>query len=102
MSDDDTPHFATPVHGAGVGITVFDVTADPVIVLTYHLEGEVTIHLSMTADELEATIPPIIGAVIRARVLTEMITLYPERRDEIIQNILFRWTDGEMGESDGS
>jgi hypothetical protein len=43
------------------------------------------------------------GGCIRARVIQEMITIYPEKRDEIIKNIMFRWTGTIVeDESDGT
>lgn len=94
----DFPELVPHAMAASIGITFFPESADPVIVLTYHLDDGGVLRIGMSADEMESMIPTQLGAIVRARVITEMITLYPEKRDEILQNILFRWT-GELGEA---
>ena len=101
----DTPENGAPddfiakVMGANIGISFFEGEPDPVIVLTFHpVEGQ-DVSVAMTPDNLEGLMPQFIGACIRARTVVEMITTYPEKRDEIIQNLMFRWT-GTIVEGD--
>ena len=99
MTDEEEFEVVPHATGAVIGITFFPETPDPVLVITFHVGDEEgapsTLRVGMSADELESMIPTMLGAVVRARVITEMTTVYPEKRDEILQNLLFRWTDGE-------
>lgn len=80
---------------------------EPVIVLSWHpVDGE-DLHVAITPEDLETCLPAFIGGCIRARVVQELVTIYPERRDELIKNIMFRWTgtiveDGDDGGSSTS
>lgn len=101
---EDTPEdapeqYIAKVAGANIGISFFEGEPDPVIVLTLHpVEGK-DISVALTPDHLEGMMPQFIGACIRARTVVELITTYPEKRDEIIQNLMFRWT-GTIVEDD--
>ena len=51
---------------------------------------------------LQGVIPEIIESVIRAKTVTEMFTIWPEQKDEIVKNLMFRWTGQVTGdETDG-
>lgn len=97
---DETPEeYIAKVIGANIGISFFEGEPDPVIVLTFHPVDGQDVAVAMTPDNLEGLMPQFIGACIRARTVVEMITTYPEKRDEIIQNLMFRWT-GTIVEGD--
>ena len=89
----DTPEeFIPKVSGCNVGISFFEGELEPVVVLTFRpVEGE-DISVALSAEDLEGMLPVVIGACIRTRTVTEMVTIYPEQREEIIQNLMFRWT----------
>jgi hypothetical protein len=78
--------------GANFGISFFEGHRDPVVVLTFPVQGTNPVQVGMTAEDLESILPIMVGAVIRSRVVTEMITTYPEQREEIVKNLMFRWT----------
>ena len=98
---DADSEFVPKATGINIGITFFEETTDPIVVLTYSLATGGTIHVGMDGVDLESVIPIIVGAVVRARTITEMITLYPDKRDEIIRNIMFRWTGVIEGDEEG-
>ena len=111
MSDDE--HVMVP-HVAGLNIGIYFPGGDPMLVLNAVLpveaiemqlaylrpDGLVVVPLAIAAHELQKFIPEIIESVLRARTITEMITTWPENREEIMKNIAFRWT-GQMVEDDG-
>lgn len=110
------------VLGVNMAISFFDETQDPVLVLNcilqedaltsqlaHHggVEGQCVVPLAFAPEHLKDLVGQIVEGTIRANVLREMVTIWPEQRDEIIQNLLFRWTatlepgqDGGDGESE--
>jgi hypothetical protein len=40
--------------------------------------------------------------MMRAAVIREMTTIFPEQRDTILENLLFRWSGGPDGADDPS
>jgi hypothetical protein len=98
----DTPDdFIAKVTGCLVGISFFEGELEPVIVLTWHpMEGD-DISVAISPEHLEGMMPEFIGACIRARTVAEMTTTYPEKRDEIIQNLMFRWTGTIVEDTNG-
>jgi len=78
--------------GANFGISVFEGHVDPVVVLAFPVEGGNPVQVAMFPDALESLVPLMVAACIRARVVNEMITTFPEQRDDILKNIMFRWT----------
>ena len=112
MADDEVAMIPRVV-GMNLGISFFEETADPVLVLNaiipdhamgeqlaHHagVEGQCVVPLAFTAGDLKALIPQIVEGVIRCQTVIEMLTTWPEKRDEIIKNQTFRWT-GEVPES---
>jgi len=99
---DDTPDELIPkVFGCGLGISFFEGELEPVIVLSFHaVEGQ-DISVALSPEHLEGMLPEFIGACIRARTVAEMTTTYPEKRDEIIQNLMFRWTGTIVEDTNG-
>lgn len=102
------------VLGVNIGINFFAESQDPVLVLNCIIvepeedqplshfagvEGQRVVPLAFTPTELKALIPQIIEGVIRASTVVEMLTTWPEQRDEIIRNLLFRWA-GHVSEDD--
>ena len=119
MADDEVAMIPRVV-GLNLGISFFAESQDPVLVLNailpvdamdsqlaHHggVEGQCVVPLAFMADDLQGLLPEITEGVIRCRTVIEMITLYPDKRDEIIKNLMFRWTgnlpEGE-DEGDGS
>lgn len=100
-----------------LGINFFDEAADPVLVmnfailepedgmeprLSYHagVEGQRVVPLAFTAADISAVLPGLIEGVTRINTIVELLTTWPEKRDEIIRNLLFRW-GGHIGQDDG-
>ena len=96
MSED----FIAKVTGCNIGISFFEGEPEPVIVLGWQpFEGE-PIQVAISPEDLEAAMMPFLGACIRARVVQEMVTIYPEQREEIIKNIMFRWAGAIVEETE--
>lgn len=96
MSDDFIPR----AMGASVTLAFFEGQLEPVIILNFHHtdeEGNPTpdSQIAIHGDDMEASMPTLIAGVVRARTMAEMLTMYPEKRDEIVANLMFRWT-GEI------
>ena len=91
---DEVPEeFIAKVLGCNIAISFFEGELEPVIVLAFHrLDEGPDIQVAISPEHLEGVMPEFIGACIRARTVAEMTTTYPEKRDEIIQNLMFRWT----------
>lgn len=114
MPDDETT-FIPRVLGVHLGINFFDESQDPVIIfnamLPADMDGElahatespdvVVLPLAFTPGDLQALIPQIVESVIRSRTIMEMLTTWPEHREEILQNLVFRWT-GQLEKEDGN
>lgn len=98
MSDE----FIAKITGCNISISFFEGEPEPVIVLTWHPLDSDDILMAISPENLEAMLPAITGAMIRARVVAEMTTIYPEKREEILQNIMFRWAGQIVEEDDGS
>jgi hypothetical protein len=99
--DDAPDEYIAKVIGCNIGISFFEGELEPVIVLVLHpVEGQ-DIQVALAPDHLEGMLPEFIGACIRARVVAEMVTIYPEQRDEIIQNLMFRWTGTIVEDTNG-
>jgi hypothetical protein len=95
--------FIPRVTGANIGISFFDGELEPVIILTFFPVDGPPVNLAISPQDLEGCIPPFMGGCIRARVIQEMVTIYPEKREEILKNIMFRWTGTIVeDESDGT
>jgi hypothetical protein len=119
MADDEVAMIPR-VLGMNLGISFFEETQDPVLVLNavipvdaigeqlaHHagVEGQCVVPLAFTAQDLQDLIPQIIEGVIRCKTVIEMLTTWPEQRDEIIKNLTFRWTGGvpeSQDEGDGA
>lgn len=86
----------------GVNIAInLDEADDPYLLWQLHEEDGETIEAMFSADEVMGMFPYIIESLVRTRTLVEMMTLWPDRRKEIVQNALFRWAgvieDGDDG-----
>jgi hypothetical protein len=106
--------FIPRVLGLTHGISIFEESQDPVVVVSLLLPNDVDVEnlvyrtsdgmamvlpVAFTPSDLQMFVPEMIESVIRARTLTELLTTWPERRDEIIANVHFRWT-GEVPPSE--
>jgi len=105
------------VLGVNIGISFFEESTDPVIVINAVLSGDMlekqlahfggvegtcVVPLAFDPTALQGVIPEIIESVIRAKTVTEMFTIWPEQKDEIVKNLVFRWTGQVTGdETDG-
>ena len=78
--------------GTNFGISVFEGHVDPVVVVSFMVENGDPVQVAMLPGDLESLVPLLVSACIRARVVNEMITTFPEQRGEILKNIVFRWT----------
>jgi hypothetical protein len=98
----DVPEdFIAKVVGCGIGISFFEGELEPVITISWQpIEGN-PIQIAISPEHLEGMLPEFIGACIRARTVAEMTTTYPEKRDEIIQNLMFRWTGTIVEDTNG-
>jgi hypothetical protein len=95
--------FIPKVSGANIGISFFEGELEPVIVLTFHPVDGPPVNVAISPQDLESCMPAFIGAAIRARTVQELVTIYPEKREEMIKNIMFRWTGTIVGdEEDGT
>ena len=88
---DNNDEFISRAEGCNVVITFFEGEPDPVLVLGWRIVEGPDIKVAFLPDDLEQMLPVIIGAVIRARTVMEVTTIYPERREEIVKNLMFRW-----------
>lgn len=101
------------VLGVNLGVNFFGESQDPVVVFNAILPAEVlgeqlafhggvpdqcVVPLAFAPEDLQALVPQIVDSVIRSRSIMEMLTIWPDHRDEIIRNILFRWTGQITGE----
>jgi hypothetical protein len=108
------------VLGVNLNINFFGEMKDPALVmniiisddflgdvLAHHagVEGQAVIPLAFIPDQLQQLIPAVIEGVLRARTVQEMVTTWPDQRDSIMENLLFRWTTTldpvEQGGDDG-
>ena len=98
MTDDSesVEVFVPVIQGVRMGVTFFGDAPEPVIVMQMSAkdaDGEpMTFIGAFHPVNLEALIPEIVEAVIRARTIMEMVTTWPEQREEILKNLAFRWT----------
>ena len=98
---DHNDEFIAKVIGCTLGISFFEGEPDPMVIVTLHpVEGS-DLSVALAPDHLEGLMPQFIGACIRARTVMEMVTTYPEKRDEILQNLMFRWTGTIVEGEDG-
>jgi hypothetical protein len=69
------------------------------------LRDKLVVPLAFIPDQLQQLIPAVIEGVLRARTVQEMVTTWPDQRDSIMENLLFRWTTTldpeEQGGDDG-
>lgn len=95
------------VQAVNLNINFFGETQDPILVmncivsddflgqlLAHHagVEGQAVIPLAFAPADLQQLIPQIIEGTVRARTIHEMVTTWPEQRDQIVENLFFRWT----------
>lgn len=98
MTDDSesVEVFVPVIQGMHMGVTFFEGSSEPLIVVQMganDADGEpMTFIGAFNPFNLEALIPEIVEAVIRARTIMEMVTTWPEQREEILKNLAFRWT----------
>jgi hypothetical protein len=114
---DDEIAFIPRVIGANLGINFFAPDSDPVLVMNCIIfepetpeqeqlshfagvEGQRVVPLAFHPADLEHMIDQIIEGLIRVRVVIEMTTTWPDKRDEIIRNLLFRWA-GHVSDDEG-
>lgn len=100
MSDNNDDYIPRAA-GCNVAISFFEGEPDPVLVLGWRtVDDKPDVQVAFLPDDLEQMLPVIIGAVIRARTVMEVTTIYPEQREEIVKNLMFRWA-GVIVEEEG-
>lgn len=67
---------------------------EPLLGLVFMGEDLEVTEIVLTEMEAHAVLVVIDEAQHRAAVLREMITMFPEQRDSILENLMFRWTGG--------
>lgn len=77
------------------------VNDEPLIKMVF-LGGEEASAVIMTMDETAAVMSIVGETMMRAAVIREMTTIFPEQRDTILENLLFRWSGGPDGAADPS
>lgn len=89
---------------AGLNIAVnLDDDDEPYLILAFQdAFGNSTEDIALTPQDMEGMIPYIVESLVRSRTILEMVTLWPEQRREIIQNVLFRWAGVIEEDPDGS
>jgi monoamine oxidase len=72
------------------------VNGEPLVKLVFMGDDDATA-IVLTMDEC-ASIMSVVGeTMMRAAVIREMTTIFPEQRDTILENLLFRWSGGPDG-----
>ena len=83
------------------GFAVFievGVNGEPLIKLVFAGDGQAS-EIILTMDECAVMMSVMGETMMRCAVLREMTTIFPEQRDTIMENLLFRWSGGPDGES---
>jgi hypothetical protein len=76
------------------------INSEPLIKLTFMGDGE-AVAIVLAMDEVAVMMSIVGESMMRAAVIREMTTIFPEQRDTIMANLLFRWSGGG-GLEDGS
>jgi hypothetical protein len=80
--------------GLSIALTL-DVLDEPLITLVIPVEAVEPLEILFSEAEVDAAVGLILEGRVRAAVLREMLTMFPEQRDAILANVVFRWT-GEV------
>lgn len=84
--------------GLNIGIALNEID-EPVVSLLFQVpDEEDAIEMVLGMDDLVSCIGSAQEALMRASVLREMLTMFPDQKDQILANVLFRW----KGSIDGS
>lgn len=99
--------FVPLIDGVRMGVSFFEEAPEPMIVISFvghDADGDVTTSYGAFAPQhLQGLIPEIVDAVIRAQTIMEMVTTWPEQREEILKNLAFRWTGSfDTSEDEGN
>jgi len=74
------------------------VNHEPLIRLVFTGDDS-TSEVILAMDEAQMVMSIVGETMMRAVVIREMTTIFPEQRDTILENLLFRWSGGPDGES---
>jgi monoamine oxidase len=91
------PHYPTGF----ASFVEMGVNGEPLIKLVFMGEAEGSAVI-MTMDETAVVMSVVGETMMRAAVIREMTTIFPEQRDTILENLLFRWSGGPDGADDPS
>ena len=69
---------------------------EPLIKMVFLGDGEAT-EVILTMEETVSVMAIVGESMRRAAVLVEMTTIFPEQRETILENLLFRWSGGPDG-----
>ena len=93
MSEPESDEVIVPqVIGVHFGVSFAGETPEPVVVVALRLADNQVHHYGFVPPDLQGIIPEMVESVIRAKTIMEMITTWPDQREEIIKNLAFRWT----------
>jgi len=77
------------------------VNNEPLIKLVFIGDAHAT-EIILAMDECASVMSVVGETMMRAAVIREMTTIFPEQRDTILENLLFRWSGGPDGSDDPS
>ena len=81
----------------GVSLTLgLNEVNDPLVSLVFQVantpEDEDTIEMVLNESETAAVLALVQEGLVRSQVMREMITMFPDKMDEIVATLMFRWT----------
>jgi monoamine oxidase len=70
---------------------------EPLIKMVF-MDDDRSTEVILTMDECAVLMSVMGETMMRSAVILEMTTIFPEQRDTILENLLFRWSGGPDGE----
>jgi hypothetical protein len=72
------------------------VNGEPLVKLVFMGDDEAT-EVILAMDECAVVMSVVGETLMRCSVIREMTTMFPEQRDTILENLMFRWSGGPDG-----